>query len=120
MSKITGKDGEAVFNSNTLHITGWEKTESDSIIDTTDSGNTGWREKTNKGIKDWKATVKGHFDTTDTLPSAGDSATLTLTRASGSTISGTAFVSSINESLEVEGESVMEYTIEFEGSGALS
>ena len=102
----------------TLEITKWEEDQTDSIIDATDSASSGWREKINKGLKNSKGTLTGYFyDTNDPDALVGQEISLKLLRDAGDYWSGTAFIKSIGETLEVEGESIVSVTYEWEGSG---
>ena len=120
MAKQTGTAGEVSFDSATLHITQFTRELTDDILDATDSGSAGWREKVAKGIKNWTVSVQGHFDSADTLPTAGDSATILMTYAAGDTETGTALVASSPRAVDVPGTTLNTVSIEFEGSGALT
>jgi hypothetical protein len=120
MANYTGVDGAFSFATSVLEITRFECTHSVAIVHTTTSANAGGRTKEAKGLKTWSATITGILNSADTYPNAGDSGAVVLTYASGVTKSGTALVANINEVVDVPGETFVEFTLELEGTGALT
>ena len=118
--KISGVDGDAVFNSSTVKITGWTLNVSQATKDVTDSSSSSWKEKLPDGFSEWGGTFEGFvIDGTNTQV-VGTSATLTLTAETGVTYAGTAILTSKDLSLTVSGGDAHKVAYSFEGDGVLT
>jgi len=117
MAIIHGKAGSVTFSGGDFTVVkSWSADVSIDIEDTSGMGAETFKTKT-AGLKDWTADVECVFSVTG-LAALGTSATLTLTRISGSAMSGMAILAGYGEGSTVEG--VVTQTYKFEGSGTLS
>ena len=120
MSKVSGKDGDCTYNSQDIKITDWELDIEEDAVDTTDSGNAGWATFLAKGISRWSGRFVGHYDDGDTVPAAGDQATLTLDMTDSTNFSGTAIITRRGMRTPVAGSDVIKQEFDFQGTGTLT
>jgi len=117
MAKVSGKDGAANYNDQDIKITDWELDTEEDAVDTTDSGNSGWATTEAKGISRWSGRFTGLYDDGDTVPAAGDSATLKLSMTDSTYFSGTAVITRRGMRTNVPGSEFISQEFEFTGSG---
>jgi hypothetical protein len=120
--KISGEDGAVTISGGTtVNLTKFTVEQTSGIQDVTDSSSSGWREKIPNGFKDWKATVEGWVisGTADPVP-GGAAAACVFTAKSGVTWSGSAIIARVGNALEVAGTNAVSFTVDLEGTGALT
>ena len=120
MAKVSGIQGDCTFNSEDIKITDWELDIEEDAVDTTDSGNSGWATSIPKGISRWSGRFTGKYDDGDTVPAAGDSATLVLDMTDSTNFTGTANITRRGMRLTVPDSEVVLQEFEFTGTGALT
>jgi hypothetical protein len=104
-----------------IECTRWEKSPQDTIVDTTDSSNSGWRQKQAKVLKKTNGTIAGYiYEGNDPQDLVGTSIALKLYRDTTNYWSGTAVIGNVAEVVPIEGEEFVQATYEWEGSGAWS
>lgn len=114
MAEVAGKTGTLTFTGLTAGVKSWGLDLKGDTLETTDYSDSGHRTYI-AGLDGWTASCELNWDTANTV-SIGDSATLDL-KIVGDTekYSGTALVTGISISSNVDG--VVTATISFQGSG---
>lgn len=114
MAEAHGKSGSITFTSLTAGVKEWTWTGDSEAAEVTDFADAGIRAYV-VGTRGWKATATANWDAANTARD-GDSASLTLTAASGKTYAGTAIITSMTVSVSAAGVNQASY--EFQGTGA--
>ena len=116
MAEVKGCGGSLSFTNLTAGVKQWSLNWESEVLDITD-----FDDNCSKaflgGFTGWTAQATANWDAANTAK-PGDSATLTLTVTSGSAYSGTAILTSMGVSQNVNG--VVEATYNFQGTGALT
>ena len=120
MADISGSNGTVTYNSADVPITSWEVTQEEDVINTTDSGNSGWETNIAKGIKRWTASFEGFYKTADTGAALGTDASLVLLADTGITYTGNAIITSKVTTTDVPGTDGVVIAYEATGNGALT
>lgn len=114
MSEVAGKGGSITYTGLTVGVKTWTCDLVGDALEVTDYSDSGHRTFI-AGLDGWTASVELNWDVANTI-GVGDSASLTLTVVNGTTYySGTALVTGISISSNVDG--VVTATISFQGSG---
>jgi len=102
-----------------IEVTNISFTESEAILEDTDSSNAGWKTHTAKGISKLSGTLTGFFDSglvPETL--VGESlSSVKIYTETGYYWSGTLLVGQVEQAVDVPGESLVQITYAFEGTG---
>jgi len=114
MAEAHGKSGSITFSNLTAGVKEWTWTGDSEAVETTDFSDAGIRTYL-VGLRGWRATAVANWDAANTARD-GDSASLTLTAASGKTYAGTAIITSMTVSVGITGVNQASY--EFQGTGA--
>ena len=115
MAEAAGYGGSITYTNLTAGVKQWSLNWTVDPLETTDFGDSGNKTYI-RGLKGWTATVTANWDAANTAD-PDDSATLTLTAASGKTYAGTALLIGVGPVVEVAGVNQCTYT--FQGTGAL-
>lgn len=116
MPEVKGCGGSVTFTNLTAGAKAWTLNWTNTPLDTTDFADA-CATTAIAGFTEWNATVTCNWDAANTAD-PGDSATLTLTVASGKYYSGTALLTGISVNTNVAG--VVEATYTFQGNGTLT
>ena len=116
MAAISGKGGSISFTGVTVEVKNWTLDASVDMLEATSFSDAGV-ERNVVGIARWTATCVSNYDDTNTAD-LGDSASLTLTTTGAENWDGTAILSSLPVTTDVQG--IIETTYTFTGNGALT
>ena len=116
MAEVKGTAGSITYTNLTAGTRSWSLNYTADTHETTDFADAGVGTYLG-GITRWNATVTANWDAANTA-APGDSATLTLTVTSGKTYAGTAIITGMTPSTDVQGIAQVTYT--FQGSGTLT
>lgn len=115
MAAVHGKSGSITFTNITAGVKSWKCNYTCDVAETTDFAAAGVKTHLAGGTG-WTASAEANWDAANTaIP--GNSASLTLTAASGKTYVGTAIITSMD--VNVSNDGVNNATYEFQGTGAL-
>ncbi len=119
MATIHGKAGSVTFPSDGKfeEVTSWTIDATADVAEATGMDATVFWKTYLAGFTDWTASVETNWSSSG-LAALGDTATLTLTLVSGTTISGNAICTGYGETTDMNDVIKQRYT--FQGSGALS
>ncbi len=114
MAAVHGKNGSVTFTNLTAGVRSWTWNGDAEAVESTSLADAGQRTYV-VGLKGWNASVEANWDAANKARE-GDSATLTLTAATGDTYVGTAIITSMSVSVGVGGVNTATY--QFQGTGA--
>lgn len=121
MANLSGKSGSATVGGQAItDVTSWELDYKADAIDTTGMSDSG-KKTFIGGLSEWSGSVEANLDGSQTLPTIGASAAVSLVDSADTgynTYAGTAILTGMKFATSVDG--AVKVTFTFQGSGTLS